>query len=204
MAHGTHTDDIVLLRCCGDEIEPYLDAAARLRIEVFREYPYLYDGSAEYESVYLQRYIACPESLFVCALHAGEVVGVSTALPLAAADEAFQQPFRESGLIVDSYYYLGESCLLPQYRGRGIGHAFFDHREAHASSLGYEMTTFCSVLRSSHHPRKPIDYRSHDQFWQNRGYHPSDLVAELAWKQVDAPGEETNRLRFWQKTRMAQ
>ncbi|MCE2695092.1 MAG: hypothetical protein LW645_12620 [Verrucomicrobiaceae bacterium] len=29
----------------GSEIEPHLDALGALRISVFREYPYLYDGS---------------------------------------------------------------------------------------------------------------------------------------------------------------
>lgn len=200
MSRDGHTDDIILLRCCGDEILPYLDAAARLRIGVFREYPYLYDGSAEYEAVYLRRYIDCPESLFVCALAAGEVIGVSTALPLSAADEAFQQPFRDAGIAVESFYYLGESCLLPGYRGRGIGHAFFDHREACARELGYAMTTFCSVLRPPDHPCKPADYRSHARFWHKRGYDPNGLVAELAWEQIDAAGEVRNRLEFWQKS----
>ena len=199
MTRDGHTDDIILLRCCGEEISPYLDAAARLRIGVFREYPYLYDGSAEYEAGYLRRYLECPESLFVCALAAGEVIGVSTALPLAAADEAFQRPFVQAGVAVESIYYLGESCLLPEYRGRGIGHAFFDHRESRARELGYAMTTFCSVLRPPDHPHKPQDYRSHEWFWQKRGYHPNGLVAELEWEQIDAAGEVKNRLEFWQK-----
>lgn len=199
MTRDGHMDDIILLRCCGDEITPYLDAAARLRIGVFREYPYLYEGSAAYEAVYLRRYIECPESLFVCALAAGEVIGVSTALPLTAADEAFQQPFVQAGVAVESFYYLGESCLLPEYRGRGIGNAFFDHRESRARELGYAMTTFCSVLRPLDHPLKPENYRSHTQFWQKRGYHPNGLVAELEWEQIDAAGEVKNRLEFWQK-----
>lgn len=199
MSHSGLKDEIVLRRCCGDEITPYLHAAARLRIEVFREYPYLYDGSAEYEAVYLHRYSECAESLFVCALAAGEVIGVSTALPLAAADQAFQQPFVEAGLAVESIYYLGESCLLPAYRGSGIGHAFFDQREARARELGYAMTTFCSVLRPPDHPWKPQDYRSHNDFWQKRGYMPNQLIAELEWEQVDAASEVKNRLEFWQK-----
>jgi GNAT superfamily N-acetyltransferase len=199
MTRDGHTDDIILLRCCGEEISPYLDAAARLRIGVFREYPYLYDGSVQYEAGYLRRYLECPESLFVCALAAGEVIGVSTALPLAAADEAFQRPFVQAGVAVESIYYLGESCLLPEYRGRGIGHAFFDHRESRARELGYAMTTFCSVLRPPDHPHKPQDYRSHEWFWQKRGYLPNGLVAELEWEQIDAAGEVKNRLEFWQK-----
>ena len=33
----------------GPEIENYIDRLGRFRIEIFREYPYLYNGSIEYE-----------------------------------------------------------------------------------------------------------------------------------------------------------
>ena len=33
----------------GDAILSWLDALARLRIQVFRDWPYLYDGTEEYE-----------------------------------------------------------------------------------------------------------------------------------------------------------
>jgi hypothetical protein len=36
------------------------------------------------------------------------------------------------GMDVGRVFYFGESMLLPRCRGRGIGHAFFGHREAHA------------------------------------------------------------------------
>ena len=37
----------------GEEIAPALRALARLRIAVFRDWPYLYDGSLAYEEKYL-------------------------------------------------------------------------------------------------------------------------------------------------------
>ena len=52
----------------GPAIRPYLDAVARLRIAVFRDFPYLYDGSLDYETDYLAAYSACAESLFVLRL----------------------------------------------------------------------------------------------------------------------------------------
>jgi hypothetical protein len=61
------------------------------------------------------------------------------------------------------------------------------------------MTTFCSVLRPPDHPWKPQEYRSHHDFWHKRGYVPNQLIAELAWEQVDATAEVKNRLEFWQK-----
>ena len=40
---------ITVLPLTGAALDPMLPAIARLRIEVFRAWPYLYDGSAEYE-----------------------------------------------------------------------------------------------------------------------------------------------------------
>lgn len=192
-------EDVNIITCHGTEILLYLDAAARLRIEVFREYPYLYDGSEEYEREYLAHYLQSPDSVFVCALAGSNVVGISTALPLKDAEESFQLPFLRQGKSITEIYYLGESVLRSAYRGRGIGHAFFDHREKQARELGYRITAFCSVIRAEDHPLRPHGYRDHTAFWNHRLYRPSGLCAELAWKQIDSIGEVENRLEFWQR-----
>ena len=38
------------------EIASYRDEIAKLRIEIFRDFPYLYDGDFEYEKKYLKVY----------------------------------------------------------------------------------------------------------------------------------------------------
>ena len=49
----------------GGDIDAFLPELARLRIRVFREYPYLYEGSAAYEEKYLKTYANVPESVMV-------------------------------------------------------------------------------------------------------------------------------------------
>ena len=71
-------------RFSGNDAHPYIKDLARLRIEVFREFPYLYAGSPAYESDYLRTYLGVPDSVVVIALDGGHVVGVSTGLPLVA------------------------------------------------------------------------------------------------------------------------
>jgi GNAT superfamily N-acetyltransferase len=197
MERRSRMHDVTLLCHCGKEILRYLDDAARLRIEVFRDYPYLYDGSPEYEREYLQQYSHCAESVFVCAIAADRIVGVSTALPLTAADESFQAPFRDAGMAIEEIFYLGESVLLPEYRGQGIGHAFFDHREAQARKLGCKMTTFCSVIRPAAHPLQPAAYRDNESFWQKRGYARNGLSTHLSWQECGDDEETMHELEFW-------
>ncbi|WP_367874700.1 GNAT family N-acetyltransferase [Luteolibacter sp. Populi] len=190
---------IEIHRATGKGVLDYLEDAARLRIEVFREFPYLYEGDVESEREYLGDYGECPRSVFVLAIGDGKVVGVSTGLPLAEADESFQAPFIAAGMPVAEWFYCGESVLERAWRGKGIGHRFFDEREGHARDLGLEKTCFCSVARAADHPQCPAGYRSNDVFWSKRGYvKQPGLRARFGWKQVDSGEEEVaNELVFW-------
>lgn len=189
---------IEIRRATGAEVADYLEDAARLRISVFREFPYLYDGDVASERDYLGHYVECPRSVFVIAICDGRVRGVSTGLPLAEADESFQAPFLGADLAPSEWFYCGESVLDHAWRGKGIGHRFFDEREAHARELGLVKTCFCSVKREVGHPLCPEAYRPNDVFWTKRGYlKRPDLSARFVWKQVDSAGEVQNELVFW-------
>ena len=48
--------ELKVRRFSGPDLNNYIDNIARLRIEVFRDFPYLYDGTMEYERNYLQTY----------------------------------------------------------------------------------------------------------------------------------------------------
>jgi len=182
----------------GADALPWLDELAALRIKVFREFPYLYDGSADYERDYLSKYTASGDSVIVLAQDGERIVGCSTGLPLLDADAAFQEPFLKAGFALPRIFYFGESVLDTAWRGHGIGHRFFNEREAHARRLDFEFTTFCAVLRPADHPRRPAGYRSLDAFWVKRGYQPRlDLVTQFAWKDIDCREETSKPMGFW-------
>jgi GNAT superfamily N-acetyltransferase len=192
--------ELVVERVKGAGIEPYLNDLAALRIEVFREFPYLYEGTLEYETRYLRSYARSERSLVVIARDGAEVVGASTALPATEHDEEVAKALRDGGLDPARTYYFGESVLRTQYRGRGIGHAFFDAREARARELGFELAAFCAVERPADHPRRPADYVPHDAFWNKRGYvkHP-EIRAELTWRDLDEAEQSKKPMLFWIK-----
>jgi GNAT superfamily N-acetyltransferase len=109
-------------------------------------------------------------------------------------------PFIALGLDLDSIYYFGESMLLPEWRGRGIGGLFFDRREARARELDYPIASFCSVIRPPDHPARPAGYRPLDNFWRARGYAPVEgLTTQFSWKEVGDASMTRHPMLFWVK-----
>lgn len=193
--------DLLVERVTGPALRAYLPELARLRIRVFREYPYLYDGSADYEEGYLRRYADARDGLVVLVRDGARVVGASSALPLAAEPPNVIAPFRVQGYEPGRVFYYGESVLLPEYRGRGLGRRFFEEREAHARALGrFDIVCFCAVERPDDHPRRPADYRPLDGLWTRQGFvrHP-ELRTSLSWRDLDEAAESPKPMVFWLK-----
>jgi len=186
----------------GETVLAHLDAVARLRVAVFREWPYLYDGAAGYEGRYLQRYARSAGAAFVLARAGGAIVGAATCMPMAEEMEPVRAPFLAAGIDPARAFYFGESVLDPDWRGKGIGVAFFAAREAHARRFpGIDYAAFCAVSRPPDHPARPPGYVPLDAFWRRRGYTPyPDLVATFRWREVGAGGETEKRLSFWLKS----
>lgn len=182
----------------GAALDAALDDVARLRIAVFRGWPYLYDGSLDYERRYLESYRASETAVVVGAFDGARLVGAATGTPLEDHAEDFAAPFADTGLPLETVFYCAESVLLPEYRGHGLGHAFFDAREAHARALGRSFSAFCSVMRPADHPMRPAGYRPLDGFWRKRGYEPMPgVVAHFRWTDLGDSEQTEKPLQFW-------
>jgi hypothetical protein len=193
--------ELIVKNFTGDQIHPYLDELARLRIEIFKEYPYLYDGSIDYETEYLKSYAECPESLVVGAFKDDQLVGASTGLPMTDAADEFKAPLSAQGQDVDRIFYFGESVMKKACRGTGIYARFFAEREGYARSLGrFDRVCFCAVERPADHPAKPSGYRPLDGYWNRRGYtRRPDLTTRFLWKDLDEVEESPKKMVFWIK-----
>lgn len=184
----------------GPALEAALDDVANLRITVFREWPYLYDGTLDYERSYLETYRNNPGALLVGAFDGTLLVGASTSTLMEDHAEAFSAPFRDHGIALDQILYGAESLILPPYRGQGLGHRFIEFREAHARTMGRGYVAFCSVLRPDDHPQKPEGARSNDAFWLRHGYAPlPGVLAHFSWKDVGDTTETQKSLQFWMR-----
>ncbi|MDZ7621872.1 MAG: GNAT family N-acetyltransferase [Candidatus Competibacteraceae bacterium] len=193
--------EVSIQRLSGDDLNACLRELARLRIRVFRDYPYLYEGGTDYEEKYLQTYADAPDSVMVLAKEGEAVVGASSGLPLVAETPNVIQPFTARGYDPARIFYYGESVLLPEYRGLGLGKRFFAEREAHVRELGrFDIVCFCAVERPVDHPRRPVNYRPLDDLWSRQGFvrHP-ELRATFSWRDLDETTESPKPMVFWLK-----
>jgi GNAT superfamily N-acetyltransferase len=185
----------------GPEIESVFDDLAALRIAVFRDYPYLYEGTISYEKDYLKTYALSERSLLFAVYDGDKMVGATTCIPLEDETADIQKPFEQSDFEIDTTFYFGESILLPAFRGHGLGHRFFDDREAHARSFGtFKTTCFCSVERPENHPEKPLDYRPNDAFWAKRGYKKEPaLRSNMEWPDLGEVISTPKPMVYWMR-----
>ena len=184
----------------GPALHPLLPDLARLRIEVFREWPYLYEGDAAYEQGYLRAYADAPGAAVIVARDGEQVVGAATCEPMTQGHAPVRAAFEAAGLDPAQHCYFGESVLRRAYRGQGAGVRFFTEREAHARSLRLRFAAFCAVVRDAADPRRPAGHVPLDAFWRKRGYTPRpDLTVSFDWKEVGATAETPHLLSFWIK-----
>jgi GNAT superfamily N-acetyltransferase len=184
----------------GDDIATYLEDIAALRLSVFRDWPYLYDGSLTYERQYVASYRDHPGALLVAALQHGRLVGASTSTPMEDLAPEFAAPFAARGIDRRQVLWGPESALLPAWRGQGIGQRFFALREAHARALGRSHVAFASILRPEDHPARPVGARTNDNFWRREGYAPLEgATVHFGWKDVGSTAETEKALQVWMK-----
>jgi GNAT superfamily N-acetyltransferase len=184
----------------GAALHPLLPALARLRIDVFRDWPYLYDGDEAYERRYLRAYADAPGAAVVVCRAGDAIVGAATCEPMTQGHAPVRAAFEAAGLDPARFCYFGESVLLAPWRGRGAGLRFFAEREAHARRLGLPAAAFCAVMRDPADPRRPAGHVPLDDFWRKRGYVPRpELRVTFSWKEVGATEETPHALSFWLK-----
>lgn len=191
---------IQIKQISGKEIEQYIDDLAQLRIKVFYEWPYLYEGNLEYEKKYLSTYRDNLNFFIAVAMYEDQVVGAATAMSLASADEAFRMPMQRAGYPLADWVYFGESVLESEFRGHGVGHRFFDARESWAKSINAKGCCFCAVIRPKSHPLRPAYSRDLKPFWMSRGYSTvNDINVQYDWLDRGEKSEDAKDMQVWIK-----
>jgi GNAT superfamily N-acetyltransferase len=194
--------DIHVRSFTGNGLKPYLHSLAKLRMEVYKEFPYFEEPDLERETKLIKKTFQSKESIGVLIFDNTTLVGVSLGYPLSIEEAALQRPFKERNLDIGSHFFFGDSTLLKAYRGRGIGHHFFDAREAHVCGLKkYKHICFCVPEQLETSAEAPKDFIPLHDFWRKRGYvKHSELDGFLSWKNIGQTASSEKKMVFWLKS----
>lgn len=189
--------DLEFITLSGADARHYVNDLANLRLKVFYEFPYLYEGTLKYEVNYLETYFKAKNSFILLVKDGEKVVGATTGIKATEEEDSFRKPFIDYGLDVSRIFYFGESILLPEYRGEGIGKIFFSERERFARSIpGIEILSFCAVVRNN----PPEGYRPLDDFWKAQGFQKQiGLTTEYEWPDRGQQISTKKLMQFWTK-----
>lgn len=189
-----------MIQLNGSAIEPFLETLTTLRLEIFQEYPYLYQGTRSAELSYLRSYCASPEAVVMVQQCDGQLAGAVTAIPLQDEPPELTAPFADTAYALESLYYIGELLFYPPYRNQGFGTQLLTAVEQHARNCGgYRCLTCATVQRPADHPYRPDEYVPIERFLARSGFVPlAGVTTTFAWCELDGINRE-HVMQFWLK-----
>lgn len=198
------TGQLVIKLLQGRDIEPHIDAVSHLRTKLFREFPYLYEGSIAYEKDYIKGYLSDNKSLFVVAFDGDSIVGAITGIPLASESEVIvgaADLFRACDIDPSVYYYIGEGVVLPAYRDAKTALAMYKLMLNQIKQWKiFNKLCFVAVEREENHPLRPKNYSSLVPVFKRLGYKKTDITFSYNWPTIQTNGsvkDAENELTFW-------
>lgn len=179
---------------CSDEL-------AALHIDVFREYPYLYDGSLEVEKRYLAQYLSTKNRLIIVAKDGERVIGALTGIPLNESFGDCRSFFVERNIPMDSIFYVGEMTVDKEYRKKWIGARMYELFEQFVrENTTYHQIGFFAVVSPEDDPRRTSDYFCLDEIYVRKGFvQQPGMVAQFSWKEIGNENESCHPMIFWIK-----
>ena len=168
-----------------ENMKPLLPFVATLRINIFREHPYLYDGDFKEEMDDLEHCTQLSDNAIAVAYYKDTPVGFLYGLSLAAFTPHFENPvgdlFKEKNLDPATCYYFGDIIILPEHRGNHLSEKLFDTLETYAQKQGYKSASFITESHEAH-PLKPANYKSLDPLWTALKYKKTGLTSYGSWQ----------------------
>ena len=185
----------------GPEVIPYLQKVAQLRIEFYRNYPYLYEGNLTDEETYLSMYAKSKDSLLVIAKNGDDVVGAVTGIPMLETKKENKWLYTQKQTPDEHIFYLGELVLSQDYQNSTLQEMLYLQLENAVKGLEkYSILAVCEIERSPEDTKKPVSAFSSEVLWAGRGFiKQPELYTTNAWKDVGDLEKSDHHLFFWYK-----
>lgn len=166
------------------QIRSIEDSFADLRMTIFREYPYLYEGDLATEKQYFELF--GDKTICMIAKDGPAIVGVIIGTPLQEIFKPLLKPLIEADINVEKMFYLADLLVLKSYRGKRIGHTLYELFEKEVQKTGkFSHILIREIFKSPGDPKKPFDYYSLDLFWDKRGFKKMEGISQQdKWKAI--------------------
>ena len=184
----------------GAQIHDCLEDIAQLRLAIFKEYPYLYDGRLQDELEYLRHYAAHGEAIAIIAFCANNIAGAVTAIPLHCESNDMTAPFAATSYPVERVYYIGELLFYQDYRNQGLGTRLLSRIEQHVrKQMSYDYLASATVVRPDNDPLCPEGYVPIKRFLdRNRFVKLPGVTTHFTWKETDGM-RRGHEMQLWIK-----
>lgn len=184
----------------GTAIEEGLNDLATLRLDIFQEYPYLYEGRREDELDYLRTYAEATDACAILAYDGHTVIGAATGMPLVHEDAKMLDAFAGTTLPLNEIYYVGELLFRPAYRNRGLGQNLLAQLKKHICALNNYRKLMCATVdRPDDHPLRPRDYIPITRFLARAGFvRLAGITTHFMWRETDGVKHD-HLMQFWIK-----
>jgi len=189
----------------GKNASEYIEYVSHLRINIFKEYPYLYQGDLEYEKKYVADYTLHNQAMIAIAKIDGLIAGISTGIPVISDSKIAQdvkEIFTKQKTEAEKYYYYGEIMILPEFRGKGLATKLYSAQDKIIKEWGFEHACILTVIRENDHPLKPKCYNSPNSLWKHLGFFQTGYKTNLHWQTIQSDGnsnDASNTLELWSK-----
>jgi GNAT superfamily N-acetyltransferase len=189
----------------GADSSEYIELVSELRINTFKEFPYLYSGNLAYEKEYMQGYTADVQAMITLARVDNRLAGIATGIPLVSDSDIVKDAnlaFTQNNLDSSQYYYYGEIIVLPEYQKQYIAKQLLSVQDEIIKAWDYRYSCLLTVIREDNHPQRPALYLSSDRAWERLGYIKMNLQSHYHWPTImsDASVREcVHPMQFWKK-----
>lgn len=188
----------------GQDIKPVIGFVAQKRLDTFCEYPYLYEGTMEYERAYLENF-SIPENnaAIAMAYYNQKAIGFVTAIPLIHAEIVQESlpSLENEGINTKKCFYISEGIVDQEHRKQKIALRLYGLIKKYAHEKGF---TIESVLNESHeeHPLKPKNYIDINNTFIAHGAVKTITTLKAIWPTFQVDGsvkEQEHVLQYWVK-----
>lgn len=190
----------------GQEINSHIKEITDVALVVYRDYPYLYEGTVEEYLPILALNGKSSCGLGCLVYDNDKVIGAALGMPADEIRSHYLEPLLKvsSREKLKASFYFAEMLLLKEYRNSDLGQQIYNAMEKLVKAEGiFNRIYFCNIVEADQHPLKPKDYLPFDEFWQMEklGFEKCEsLTFNAYWQNINETEDSPHQQVYWTKS----